>query len=378
VRVKGKHTVVQACLASGRNWLGAASLLILTMFACLALSSPASAATLMGEWPLDEGAGQVARDRSPFGVDARLGISDGVDGADPVWVPGVAGSGLRFDGGDALVLRDSTVLEPANVTIEAWVRRQGTPGAYAYVVSKGSLGCNFSSYGLYTGAGRGIAFYVSGGGSYVVSPAASPAQVWDGGWHHVAGTFDGQAVRLYLDGSQVGAGSPDHQPISYGLQSTAAYIGSYSGGCHLGFSGDLDNVRVWSGAVTAGEIASRPAQPEPGSAGPAVGPRGPLAPLGPLSGPPPAAAPTCVVSTTRRALLAGRRNPLVVSVRRGARPLKRVRVLVSGRKLHVIRRADGQGRARFVLRPRRSERQMRIRALGSASGCAAASIPVRR
>jgi hypothetical protein len=85
-----------------------------------------------------------------------------------------------------------------------------------------------------------------------------------------------------------------------------------------------------------------------------------------------------VVSTTRRALLAGRRNPLVVSVRRGARPLKRVRVLVSGRKLHVIRRADGQGRARFVVRPHRSERRMRLSALGSASGCAAARIPVRR
>jgi hypothetical protein len=343
------------------------------MLICLAVASPAGAATLVGEWPLDEGAGQIAHDSSPFGVDARLGIADGADGADPVWVPGVAGSGLRFDGGDALVLRDSTVLEPANVTIEAWVRRQGTPGAYAYVVSKGSLGCNFSSYGLYTGAGRGIAFYVSDGRGYVVSPAAAPAQVWDGGWHHVAGTFDGKTVRLYLDGSQVGAGSPDAQPIQYGLASKAPYIGSYGGGCQLGFSGDLDDVRVWSGALTADEATpSRPTQPGPGFAGPAGGP------LAPLSSPPPAAAPACVVSTTRRSLLAGRRNPLVVSVRRGARPLERVRVQVSGKKLRVIRRSDGQGRARFVVRPRRSERRMQIRGLGSASACAAATIPVRR
>ena len=47
-------------------------------------------------------------------------------------------------------------------------------------------------------------------------------------------------------------------------------------------------------------------------------------------------------------------------------------------KLRLIRRADGQGRARFVVRQRRSERRMRIRALGSASSCAAAIIPVRR
>jgi hypothetical protein len=85
----------------------------------------------------------------------------------------------------------------------------------------------------------------------------------------------------------------------------------------------------------------------------------------------------CVVSTTRKTLRAGRRNPLVVSVRRGKRPLQHVRVLVSGTKLRVIRRADSKGRAHFVVRPRRSERRMRIRALGSASSCAAAIIPVR-
>jgi hypothetical protein len=248
------------------------AVLLLTLIACLAIAPAAADATVVGEWPLDEGAGQIARDRSGSGVDARLGVADGIDGADPVWVPGVAGWGLRFDGGDALVLRDSMVLEPANVTIEAWVRRQGTPGAYAYVVSKGSVGCNFSSYGLYTGAAGGIAFYVSGGGGYVVSPAGSPAQVWDGAWHHVAGTFDGQSVRLYLDASQIGGGSPNHRPIQYGLQSRAPYIGTYSGGCQLGFTGDIDDVRLWSSALTEAEIsASDPTQPAAGVPGVAVG-----------------------------------------------------------------------------------------------------------
>ena len=348
------------------------SLLLLTILSFLAIASPAWGGTLVGEWPLDEGAGHVARDRSPSGGDARLGIANGVDGADPAWVPGVAGWGLRFDGGDALVLSDSTVLEPANVTIEAWVRREGTPGAYAYVVSKGSLGCNFSSYGLYTGPGRGLAFYVSDGSGYVVSPAALPAEVWDGAWHHVAGTFDGLSVRLYLDGAQVGNGSPNPRPIHYGLESRAPYIGTYSGGCQLGFTGDIDDVRVWNSALTGEELAApRPTQPRVGF--PDVG----VGAIPPVSGPPPASAPKCVVTTTRRTLRAGRRNPLVVSVRLGARPLQRVRVLVSGTKLRLVRRADHKGRAHFVVRPPRTERRMRVRGLGSASSCAAASIPVR-
>jgi hypothetical protein len=108
------------------------------------------------------------------------------------------------------------------------------PGRLRLRRVEGSYGCNFSSYGLYTGAARGIAFYVSDGGGYVVSPTAAPAQVWDGGWHHVAGTFDGRTV--YVDGSEVGSGSPDEQPIQYGLRSKSPYLGAYSGGCELGFT----------------------------------------------------------------------------------------------------------------------------------------------
>jgi hypothetical protein len=354
------------------------SLLTLATLVCLAITPPAASAALVGEWALDEGAGQVAHDRSRFGVDGRLGIADGADGADPVWVPGIAGWGLRFDGGDALVLRDSTVLEPTNVTIEAWVRRQGTPGAYAYVVSKGSVGCDFSSYGLYTGAGGGVAFYVSDGSRYSVSPAAAPARVWDGAWHHVAGTFDGHSVRLYVDGSEVGAGSPDDRPIQYGLQSKAAYIGTYDGGCVLGFTGDIDDVRLWSSALPAAEVAaSQPTQPTLGRGGGPGDGGAPGAPVAPVSGPPPAALQSCAVSLARTMLRTGRRTSLVVTVRRDGRPLRRVRVLLSGTKLRLVRRADGEGRARFVVRPRPSQHRLRIRALGSARSCAPASIPVR-
>jgi Concanavalin A-like lectin/glucanases superfamily len=348
---------------------------LLAVLACLATAPPAAGATLAGEWPLDEGGGQVAHDASGSGVDGRLGIADGADGADPAWVPGIAGWGLRFDGGDTLVLRDSAALEPANVTIEAWVRRQGTPGAYAYVVSKGAVGCEFSSYGLYTGVGRGMAFYVSDGRGYVVSPAAAPAQVWDGAWHHVAGTFDGHTVRLYVDGAEIGAGSPDHLAIEYGLESQAPYIGAYGGSCGLGFTGDIDDVRVWSSALTAAEIsASQPTLPAVTPDGLGVNPL----PIPPVAGPPPAAPSRCAVSINRKSLRAVRRNPLVVVVRRNGRPLSRVRVLLSGSRLRLVRRADGRGRAHFVVRPRRSERRVRIRALGRASSCSAASIPVRR
>jgi concanavalin A-like lectin/glucanase superfamily protein len=339
----------------------------------LLIAAPAAGASIVGEWAFDEGSGQVAHDRSGSGLDGDLGIAPGPDGADPVWLPGIAGSALRFDGGDAVVVPDSAALEPANLSIEAWVRRLGTPGTYAYVVSKGSRGCDFSSYGLYTGGGGGMAFYVSDGNDYVVSPHASPARVWDGAWHHVVGSFDGHSVRLYLDGAEVGSGSPTDHPIAYGLASTAPYIGTYRGGCDLGFTGDVDDVRIWSPSLTAAEVAaSVPTQPSSGGGGGG----GPGAPTPPVSGAPPALAPSCVVSVPRKTLRAGRRNSLVVTVLGNESPLRNVRVLLSGRKTRAVHRTDRKGRARFVVRPLGSERRLTVRALGRT--CRNTSITVRR
>ena len=342
----------------------------------LVAAAPAGAAPLAGEWKFDEGAGQVAADSSSSGLTARLGISSGPDGADPTWVSGVSGSALRFDGGDAVVLPDSRVLEPAQISVEAWVRRNGTPGRYAYVLSKGAAGCLTSSYGLYTGNDGGMAFYVSRGSTnYVISPAAAPARIWDGAWHQVVGSFDGQFVRLYVDGVEIGSGSPDTQPIVYGLATTAPYIGTYRGGCELGFTGDIDTVRIWGAALTQPEIVALLQPPSPGGDDGGGGGGGAATPLPPVSGPPPERAPSCVVSSARETLRARRRTTLVATVRHDGRPLKRVRVLLRGTKTRLVRKTDARGRVRFVVRPQRSEKRLQVRVVGRS--CQNTSVAVR-
>ena len=54
----------------------------------------------------------------------------------------------------------------------------------------------------------------------------------------------------------------------------------------------------------------------------------------------------------------------------------RVRVLLAGKRLRLLRRTDHRGRARFVVRPPRTERRLRVRALGLR--CRSTSITVRR
>ena len=111
------------------------------------------------------------------------------------------------------------------LSAETVVRAPASPGEFRYLVSRGSQGCIAGSYGLYTAAGGGIALYVFDGTRYVVSATARPANVWNGAWHHVAGTFDGRALRLFVDGRPVGEpmAAPPH--IDYAQTSARTIFG---------------------------------------------------------------------------------------------------------------------------------------------------------
>ena len=73
----------------------------------------------------------------------------------------------------------------------------------------------------------------------------------DGQWHHIAVSFDGKAVALYVDGKPIG-----NKPISGSLNSgnnTPAFIGSYRGsGEH--FQGAIDDLRIYSRGLVQKEI----------------------------------------------------------------------------------------------------------------------------
>jgi hypothetical protein len=123
------------------------------------------------------------------------------------------------------------------------------------VVGKGGNACCTGSYGLYTGINGGLEFYAATSTTtYVVSPDAGTG-IWDGHWHNVIGTFDGSTVRLYVDGEQVGTGTPNAAPIQYKMPSTNDLsIGNYLACPGLGFTGTIDEVKVFDRALSAGEI----------------------------------------------------------------------------------------------------------------------------
>jgi hypothetical protein len=224
---------------------------IFTM-ALLLLLGTSVQASIVGEWRLDEGAGTTAADTSGNANNGTLEPP----GSEPTWIAGICDDALRFDGRDDRVrVPDDPTLEPAVITAEAWVRRSGSPGAYSYILSKYATiwDGSRSSYAFYSGGSGGLYFYIgSASPAYVLSPNAG-AGVWDGGWHHITGTYDGAAVRLYVDGAEVGAGTPTGAVIGY--PGGDLFIGSYRATAGYRFSGDIDEVRIHDVALTADEVA---------------------------------------------------------------------------------------------------------------------------
>ena len=137
----------------------------------------------------------------------------------------------------------------------AWVRHMGVPGTNNYVLSQGAQGCTAASYSLYTSLGN-LFFGIWDGSTFVQSPDAGGPGVWDGNWHLVAGTYDGAAVRLYVDGVEALSGTPASIVINYALPTNEFFIGAYraGGACELRFNGDIDEVRIFNRALTAAEI----------------------------------------------------------------------------------------------------------------------------
>jgi len=181
-----------------------------------------------------------------------MGQNNGTLGEVVNFVPGRVGQAFTFGEQGYVQAGPSSSLQTANITAMAWVRHVGSPGADNYVLSQGGEGCVAASYALYTGLGN-LSFYVFDGGTFWSSPDAGPG-VWDGNWHLVAGTYDGQAVRLYVDGAEVGSGTPTNVLIAYALPYQQFDIGAYRGTCELRFNGDIDEVRIFNRALSAAEI----------------------------------------------------------------------------------------------------------------------------
>ncbi len=229
---------------------------------------------MVGFWGFDEGTGQVIADATGTGNVGQLGSTAGTDINDPTWTVGQFGGGMSydFDGTSPLsstrseyvFVSNDVSLEPAQISVEAWVRMSADPGSFSYLLRKGVNACSHPGYSFLNFGSGDLRFLVAAQTTTTVSsPSVGTTAIYDGQWHHFVGTYDEQHVRLYVDGVEIGAGTPHTEPIRYNLPTdNDLYFGAYEepGGCRLSYKGDLDDVAIWNRAITPAEVAVRAAR----------------------------------------------------------------------------------------------------------------------
>jgi hypothetical protein len=195
---------------------------------------------LVAAYGFEEGAGTTTADVSGNGNTGTL--------AGATWTASgmYGGRALSFNGAAHVTVPDSASLDLTTaMTIEAWVMPSVAPSTWSSVVTK-----DVDSYYLMGGTspnGRPAFGATFGGIPYQITFA--PALLAVNQWTHLAATYDGTAVRLYVSGVEV-ATSPRTGPIT--TTNGVLTIGSNSYDEY--FSGLIDEIRIYNRALTVGEI----------------------------------------------------------------------------------------------------------------------------
>ena len=152
---------------------------------------------------------------------------------------------LNFDGiNDGINLSFNALLPIWNSprTIEARIRTTSSSGGGA-ILTLGNPIISNDRFALYEKGGN-LNFVGENNDFNTNRP------INDGVWHHVAATFDGAILKIYLDGALVGSKSTnfDTMPLEFSI----GYRGAYNPSEY--FNGDIEEVRVWNVARTQTEI----------------------------------------------------------------------------------------------------------------------------
>ena len=203
---------------------------------------------LLGWWPLDEGAGGVARDVSGL-------LHHGSLAGAPTWQSEDDKPFLRFGGGnDDAVRAGGLPVIDGSFTIALWAR-SATATTFS---GAGAFASRRPAFALLPLAGsRQVRFLVTTASATQRELTFDPDGI-DGfditGWHHYAASHDASAgtLRLFVDG--VERASATHPPEAPQAASGDLFLGSDDGSAS--FAGDLSDIRLYPLALTPQRLAN--------------------------------------------------------------------------------------------------------------------------
>ena len=188
---------------------------IVGMLICMFTSSVHSVEPekAIGVWLFDEGEGSVAADSSGNSHDGEIL-------ADVKWADGKSGSALEFPGyGDASYVKipHEPTLELVEHSITAWIKVASTEvppteNAWQLLIGKWQPR-DVRNYGIMARKDSGVTLaQFTSGGVRQYKTVMGKTGLADGEWHHVACTYDGVSLKIYVDGameSEIASTGPD-------------------------------------------------------------------------------------------------------------------------------------------------------------------------
>jgi len=209
----------------------------------LPLPAPGGGKGLVAAYSFDEGSGITVQDGSDSNNDGTI--------KNATWTTsGRYGGALTFNGTNAVVnVPDSSSLHLTSaMTLEAWVRPATVSSWWSDVIYKGDD--NYYLMGASDNSSRPAAGGTFGAtsSSNVFGPSALAANTWT----HLAATYDGSTLKLYVNGTlasslaRSGSMATSANPLQIG--------GDNIFGQHFG--GIIDEVRVYNRALSAADITA--------------------------------------------------------------------------------------------------------------------------
>ena len=154
---------------------------------------------------------------------------------------------LEFDGTDDYAVVESYTF-PSQITIEAWYKPgidQGDRGIVGdYFVPNGALLAQSGS-----DKGKVISFVINENTSIVRGTTATEP----GTWYHIAGTYNEQEAKLYVNGILEGTVSKTGPVVT---PSNRFLFGTYDLQTQHSLNGIIDEVRIWNYARSQAQIES--------------------------------------------------------------------------------------------------------------------------
>lgn len=203
--------------------------------------------TLILYLPFDEGGGKKAKDQSQYSHDAEII-------ANIKWVDGKFGKAISIiaEGADCVNIPHADTLKvEGEITMMAWLQSAGWAGDGDQWIDKNCHnGGEKNCYGIGVFGGSQILLMLGATDSRKDLGVKIVPKV--NAWEHVAATYDGQTMKMYLNGDKVGEKAEKFKFA--GTNNLPLRIGCAKDRARYTFNGAIDEVVIFSRALDAAEI----------------------------------------------------------------------------------------------------------------------------